>query len=419
MMPEVASQYPQSMQWLERARRVDAAIAARGGVLGSFRSSPKNYPVFVERAKGAHLIDVDGRDYVDLLLGFGSVVLGHAYDAVDDAVVAAIRAGVSPSLHSRRQVLLAERLAAIVPGAQCTLFLRTGSDATSAAVRIARAVTGRPMVARVGYNGWHDWCAPREKGVLPATRAKTMVLPFNDLEAARRLFDASGSEIACVVLMPLEIEAPAPGYIAGLRALCQEHAALLVFDEVRTGFRLAVGGAQEFLGESADLVAMSKALGNGYTISALTGRSEIMEACAGVSIASAAFRSIDGYAAALATLDVIVAQSVPSRLWALGSRIQELLTAAAAAHSVPARAIGYPPMPFLKFESGNRNCDANAMAMFCDAMLRQGVLVHPEHHWFTCHAMTDGDIVRIGEAADAAFAQIRRSWPILQAEFQD
>lgn len=411
-----SSQYPQSMQWLERARRIDAAIAARGGVLGSFRSSPSDYPVFAERAKGARLFDIDGREYVDLLLGFGSVVLGHAHEEVDDAVVAAIRGGVSPSLHTRRQVILAEKLSTLVPGAERALFLRTGSDATSAAVRISRAFTGRHLVARVGYNGWHDWCAPRERGVPSPTRSMTTVLPYNDLDAAQRHFEALGRDTACLVLMPLEVEAPAPGYIAGLRLLCQRFGALLVFDEVRTGFRLAIGGAQEFLGESADLVTLSKALGNGYTVSALTGRKEILDACSGVSIASAAFRSVDGYAAALATLDIVVEQKVPNRLWALGTEIQQALTASAESQGVPARAVGYAPMPFLKFDSGDGDVDAVAMAMFSSEMLRQGVLVHPEHHWFTCLAMTDEDVARVRTAADASFAYVRSCWPLVMQD---
>ena len=391
---------------IERARKVDASFAGRNGVLGAGYGPADRYPVFARRAVGAHVEDVDGNRLLDLVLGFGSVVLGHADPEVTAAVAGASANGVAPTLHLESQVALAERLARLVRGAEMSAFLRSGSDCTSLAVRLCRAVTGRPLVLHWGYQGWHDWCAPRADGVLEDVRRNTLAFPYNRADVLLDRLARHAGQVACVMMMPVEIEPPAEGFLEAVREACDRHGVPLVLDEVRTGFRLALGGAQEHFGVRADLVCLSKALANGHPLSAVCGRADLMQAMASVSASSVFFRAADGFAAAHATLDKLERPGTHERLRRLGERLADGLGTAARVAGIPARPLGLPAMPFLGFETGDPAQDREAMRGFCQAMLARGVLLHPGHHWFTCLAMSDTDIDQVVGAAAQAFAEM-------------
>lgn len=392
--------------WLDRAQAVDASFQGRAGVLSAGYGPGDAYPVFVRRASGAHVEDVDGNRYLDFLQGFGSVVLGHADPQVSAAVTAALAEGVAPSLHLESQVTLAERLVRTVPGAEMAAFLKTGSDATSLAVRLCRAYRKRDLVLRWGYHGWHDWCAPRPGGIPAEVRARTAAFSYNDAEGLVARLQRDGEAVACVIMMPVEIDPPEPGFLEAVRAACDHHGIPLVFDEVRTGFRLAPGGAQSHFGIAADLVCLSKAMANGHAISAVAGRREIMRCMADVSASSVFFRGADGFAAAHATLDRLEGGAPYRRLWSLGQALSDGLAQAAVEAHVPARPAGLAVMPFLRFDHGDPALDQTAMRTFCKAMLKRGVLLHPAHHWFTCLAMTEADIAGAVAAAREAFAEV-------------
>lgn len=362
-------------------------------------------PLFAARAKGAHVWDLEGNRYLDMVLGYGSVVLGHAHDAVDDAVVERLRSGVAPTLRTPEQAELAELLRRHVPNAEMSLFLRTGSDATEAAVRIARAHTGRDRVLRWGYQGWHDWCAPRATGVPEAYRALTSTFRYNDLENFEELLTSGPGAVACVIMMPFEIEQPRDDFLVRCRELVHRHGALFVLDEVRTAFRLAPGGAQEYFGIDADLVAQSKAMGNGYAISAVSGPEHFMSGARNVSSSSVFFRSGDGYAAALATIRELVDRKVPDRLWDLGRQFTAGLRDEIARSGVPVRVVGMPLMPFHAFDLP-AELEATAHQVFCRTAARSGVLFHPSHHWFVCAAMTSSDIAHALEAAKDGYRAV-------------
>lgn len=381
-----------SQALLARIRRCEALLEARPGMFFTGYDRVGGHPVFVDRAKGAYLWDVDGNRYIDYLLGFGSVVLGHAHPEVTAAAVAELERGVNPTLLGRAHVALAERLVALIPAAERVTFLRTGSDATDAAVRLARAVTGRRLALHWGQHGWHDWSASRADGVLDAVGACTLPLRYNDLEHARRLFAAHGDDVACVIVMPYEIDAPEAGFLQGLQALARHHGALFVLDEVRSGFRIALGGAQQYFGLEPDLSAFSKAMANGHAISALAGRAAIMGQILKLGLTVTFYRSPDVMAASLATLDVLERENGPARLAALGERLMRGLDAAAGQAGVPARMVGFPATPFLRFEHRHANVRDKAMRLFCNGMLRRGVLMTPAHHWFVCTGMTQADI---------------------------
>jgi len=366
-------------------------------------------PVFADRAEGAYLWDVDGNRYVDFVLGFGAVVLGHADPRVTAAVYAELARGVSPTLHRTVQLDLVELLIEVIPGAEMALLLKTGSDATDVAVRLARAFTERLHVLHWGYHGWHDWCAPRPAGLVPGVQDHVQPFRYNDLPELDRALSSRPGEVACVLMMPVEVEPPGPGYLAGVRELADAHGALLVFDEVRTGFRLALGGAQEYFGVRADLVAVSKAMANGHPISALVGRRDVLQATNRISASSLSFRSSDGLAAALATIRSIRQTGVVEVLWDRGRALMAGLRRGAARHGVPVSVVGLPPMPYQVFEYRTATQRQRAERMFYAETRARGVLFHPTHQWFTCAAMSAADIALAVNAAEAGYAAVSRA----------
>lgn len=392
---------------LRRMRQCDALVGARPGLFFTGYERLNGNPVFVEKAQGPHLWDVDGNRYLDFLLGFGSVVLGHAHPAVNRAVEEALRSGVNPTLLSLTHLELAERLVELIPSAEQVTFLKTGSDAVGAAVRLSRAVTGREIVLHWGGHGWHDWCASGAQGIPKATTEMTVALRYNDIDHARELFARHKHNIACVVMMPYEIQAPVPGYLQAMQQLARQHGALFVLDEVRSGFRIALGGAQDYFGLDPDLTAFGKALANGHALSVLAGRRQYMSQILKLGLTVTYYRSPDAMAAALATLDILQAEEGPARLAHLGTRLMNGLGAAIRSSGVQATMVGFPATPFIHFDYTHPNENAAAMRQFCNGMLRRGVLMTPAHHWFVCTAMSDEDIDFAIEAAAEAFADIR------------
>lgn len=341
------------------------------------------------------------------------MVLGHCDPDVDEAVVREIRRGVSPTLLTRTHVQLAELITQCIPGAELVTFLRSGSDATAAAVRLTRAVTGRSRVLRWGYQGWHDWCAPRPAGVPAETQALTARFKYGDLGELEFRLKSYAGDVACVIMMPFEVDLPPDGYLQGVRNLCDRYGALFVLDEVRSGFRLEIGGAQAHFGVRADLAVFSKAMANGYAVSAVSGPAAVMGRVGDVSMSSVFFRSSDGMAAAVATIERLRTTDAIPRLWHLGRRLMAGLTAAAEAAGVPAAAVGAPPMPHLRFAYESDAENMSAMRILCEEMLKHGVLLHPNHHWFVCAAMTDDDIdltiSHFGEAFETIHAAIENA----------
>ena len=370
---------------------------------------PGRYPVYATRARGARCWDVDGNEYIDWMCGYGAILLGYQWAEVDQAVVAQMSEGFGTLLSNPRQNELAERLIGLIPCAETVRLLKTGTDATTAAVRTARIFTGRDKIVRFGYHGWADWSLANfegfDAGVPQAVRELTLSLQYNDLESVRRLFADNPAEIAGVIMMPFETEAPAPGFLEGVRDLCHENGAVFILDEIRSGFRMAPGGAQEYLGVTPDLATFSKAMGNGYAISALVGRREIMGDGTRGLFSATFFTNPLEMAAALAVLDILEREPVIEHLWRLGGLLQDGLRELAARSGLPLEVTGYPPMPFLQFrlEEAERNQLAT-QEFFAQACAR-GVYLHPGHHWFVSYAHTEADVHATLEACAAALKE--------------
>ncbi len=417
---------------LRRAEQVIPHGASAGG-------RPVYRDVIV-RARGAHLWNTAGKRYVDHLLSYGPIVLGHADDHVNDAVRRSIDTvdlnWVGPQAG---EVELAERIVGLVPSAEKVVLLNTGTDALQHALHVARAATGRQRIVKF-HGHYHGWAgelgtganfdvepgrapAPdsaNSGGASPDAAASVVVLDWNDADAVRAAFDGLGHEIAAVFTEPYLHSytncAPAPGFLELLRDLTTRFGALLVFDEVKTGFRHHLGGYQAIAQVTPDLTALGKALGNGYTIAALAGRADLMDLLGDVvTIDGTYYANPYASAAALATIDRLESGGV-DRLWELGQRLRDGLTAAIADSGIPANVTGigsgwiinWRPEPPVTFRQAV-DADFDRGEAFRLAMLDAGILLPP--YVITdariCAAFTEDDIDATVDAARHALAAVR------------
>ena len=281
-------------------------------------------PKYLVRGHGARVWDVDGNEYLDMTMGVGPLSLGYAYPLVDEAIRRQLDDGITFSLVHPLEVELAEMIREVIPGAEHVRYSKTGCDVTTAAVRVARAFTKRERVVCCGYHGWHDWyisVTDRNAGIPQSTQDLSCTFDYNNLES---VIDAIGDDAACVILEPQVFEAPKPGFLAELKRVCTERGTLLIFDEMWTGFRLAVGGAQEKFGVTADLACFSKAIANGMPLSVLTGRADVMRLFdKDVFFFTTFGGEALSLAAAKATIPELQAKRVPEVLAVRGARLRE------------------------------------------------------------------------------------------------
>jgi len=381
---------------------------------------PGEYPIYAARGQGAYLWDVDGNRFIDWILAYGCLALGYCVPEVDDAAIREIREGFAFPLTRPIQNRLAELLVELIPCAELVHFFKAGSDATSAAVRVARIYTGRDKVARWGYNGWHDWCCHREAGIPRSVRQNTLHFRYNDLNSLEDVLTSHRGEVACVIMMPLEVQPPEPGFLEGVKELAHRHGALFILDEMRSGFRLALGGAQEYYGVTPDLACFGKAMANGYAISTLVGRAEVMNSLLQSHLSSTFYTNSIAMAAAVANIERMKRGDIIAHLWTIGEALQNGMRQLICDTGVQAEVVGMPPMPFLVFTYDNENWltdtgqngrpviekgsrTERAWRAFYTEMARGGVLLHPNHHWNTCYAHTLADVERTLTIAAEAF----------------
>lgn len=281
-------------------------------------------PLFAARAKGARIWDIDGNEYIDFINGLLPVILGYQYKAVDDAIAKQLKNGIIFSLSSPLEYELAELLIKHIPCAEMVRFGKNGSDVTTGAVRLARACTGRDHIAVCGYHGWHDWyigTTTKNLGVPKDTIKLTHKFEYNNIESLQKIFKANPGKIAAVIMEPMNYIEPEKGFLEKVKALAHKNGALLIFDEVITGFRFGLGGAQKLFGVTPDLATFGKSMANGMPISALVGKRKCMNKIEDIFYSFTNGGETLSIAAAIATIKEMEKKKVIEYIWKLGAHL--------------------------------------------------------------------------------------------------
>ncbi len=396
------SRYQQSEAMLDRALRTIP--------LGSqtFSKSKTQYPrgvspYFIKRGLGSHVWDVDGNEYIDFINSLAAVTLGYNDPDVTAAVRAQLEDGVIFSLPHPIEFEVAEKIVEMVPCAEQVRFGKNGSDATSGAIRVARAFTSRDHVAVCGYHGWQDWyigSTTRNKGVPEATRKLTHVFGYNDIDSLDQIFRNLPGQVAAVILEPMNTTAPAHGFLAAVKELTARHGAVLVFDETITGFRYANGGAQEFFGVTPDLACFGKGLANGYPVAAIAGRADIMRFMEEIFFSFTFGGETLSLAAALATMTKLQTHPVVSTMSAQGEKILQGLAARLEKFQLTEflSLAGHPTWSFLLFKDCNGHSQWETKTLYLQEMFARGVLTLGSHNISFAHS--DSDVERLMQVYD-------------------
>ena len=398
----------------ERLLRLAEAVIPLGSQ--TFSKSRTQYPVgvspfFASKGSGSYLWDVDGNKYVDLVASLAAVTLGYGDPEINKAVKRQLKKGVSLSLSSKLETVVAEKIIDLVPSAEMVRFAKNGSDATSAAVRIARYFTGRDHIISIGYHGWHDWyigSTTRSMGVPSAVQALTLSARYNDLSHVENLFQEAKGDVAAVILEPMNSVDPAPGYLESLRNFCSSNNILLIFDEVITGFRFARGGAQELFGVTPDLSCFGKGIANGFPISVIAGRREIMEGFKEVFFSGTFGGELLSLTAANVVLDKVRDNRVIPELYRVGQAIQQGLLGEISRNKYEFVNIsGNPTWTFLNWTLSSDALQNKVKTYFLQEMFKRGILVLSTNNVTT--TLSQKDISKILTAYAEVFEAISQA----------
>ncbi len=397
------------------------------GVNSNFRYWGEEVTPYVEKGKGAYIWDVDGKRYIDYRMAFGPIILGHAYDAVDAKVIEEIQKGSLFAMTGELEVALVELIVDMCPAVEMVRLACSGTEATMHAIRVARAYTGREVILKFegNYHGFHDhtlWSTyspieaygnrrspisvPSSSGIPKNLRDMIITLPFNDFEGFERVMKSFGDQIAAVITEPCQGNCgaidPQPGFLELIRKRTQEHGVVFILDEVKTGFRIANGGAQEIHHLTPDLVTYAKALGNGYPVAAFGGKAEIMSIIGkGVAQGGTYTNNKPGVAAAYATLSLMREKPILKTIAERGQRLMEGLKEIFVENGIPVAMSGYPSMFSFALGVENVTCqrdwsksDQEYYLRLAEMAIERGVM--PDHDarepWFLCYSHTDSDI---------------------------
>ena len=358
-------------------------------------------PLSMVRSAGCHVWDREGREYLDFIMALGAVALGYAHPAVNRAAIEAIAAGVVGPLAPELESLLAQDITRAIPWIEQVRFLKTGAEAVAAAVRIARARTGREVVLGCGYHGWLDWCTRNDPAVPGGTRSSLGVIAFNDTEDLRRQVRELGDRLAAIVVEPVIDGPPSREWLKALREESDRVGAVLVFDEIKTGCRIAVGGAAEVYGIHPCLMVMGKAIANGFPLALVGGRADIMAAVERTWISSTLATEMPSLAAARATLEVMRQEQVPQRLHETGGRLFAGLRRMASQHPGLVRAArGIPEMCYLEYR------DERTAFAVTRACARHGILFKCSAYNFVSLAHQPAEVDRLLGTLEATLREL-------------
>ena len=379
----------QSKAWLERARKV---------IPGAAQTFSKGYdqhvygvaPVFLARGKGCRVWDVDGNEYIDYIQGLLPNILGYAHPEVNAAAARQAAQGHSFSLPHPIEVELAERLTRLIPCAEMVRFGKNGSDATSGAVRAARGFTRRERIACCGYHGWQDWfvgSTTRHLGVPEGVRALTHPFPYNDPASLEKLLHDHPNEFAAVIMEPVNFVPPAPGFLETVKDIAHRHGALLIFDEICSGLHFGLGGAQKRFGVTPDLACFGKAMGNGFPISCIVGRADVMKIFEEIFFSFTFGGEVASMAAAMKVLSILETTNALLRMEANGRLLQEGLNTLAkdAGLENHVSCVGYPFWSLIKFLDAAGKDSFLVRSLFTQECVKRGVLLLATHNMTAAH----------------------------------
>ena len=402
----------------DRALRERAAAVIPGGMYGhqSVGLLPDDYPQFFQRGDGAHIWDVDGVRYLDLMCAYGPNLFGYANPEIDAAFIRQLGAGDTLTGPTALMVRLAEEMTDMVGHAAWAMFCKNGGDATTMALMTARAHTRRKSVilARGAYHGAAPWCTPRPAGTIDTDRAHQIFCDYNDVASLEAAAATAGDDLAAIFAAPLKHDAfvdqalPDRAYALKAREIADRTGALLIVDDVRAGLRIARDCSWSTLGVEPDLSTWGKCIANGHPISALLGSEKARKAAASIYATGSFWFQAAPMAAALETLRLVRTTDYLERITAMGARLSSGLAERAAAAGLSLRCSGPGQMPLYLFDD---DPDLRQGFFFVSKMLEQGVYMHPWHNMFLCAAMTDADMDMVLDAAEPALAALGRDGP--------
>lgn len=389
------NRYHKSEQLLARALKT-IPLAAQTFSKSKTQFPEGASPFFLEKGKGAKVWDVDGNEYIDFINGLLSISIGYADDDINHAVCSQIQNGSNFSLSHRLEMEVAEKMVKMIPCAEKVRFGKNGTDATSAAIRLARAYTNREMVLVCGYHGWQDWyigSTSRDLGVPESTQALTKTFIYNDIESLKQLIDLYKGKVAAIIMEPMNIEYPNPGFLESVQQIAKDDGIVFIFDETITGCRFAKGGAQELFNITPDLAAFGKGLANGFPLSAVVGRSEIMDLMDDIFFSGTFAGETTSLAAANVVLDKVEKLDTPAALKTTGEYLLKKLNKLIIDLECEAflTTAGHPSWSFLMISNTENYSSFEIKTLFMQEVLKRGVLTFGTHNISYSHSIKDID----------------------------
>ena len=384
-----------SNQFKERAKNVYP------GVTGTFSRAPTSFiegvfPVYAESANGAKFKDVDGNEFLDFVCGFGPISLGYNYPEVNNAIIKQLNKGILFSLPHPKEVELAELLCKIIPNAEMAKFEKSGSNAVTGAVRAARAITKKEKIAYCGTGGvWHDWQAAMvslDGGVPEFNKKLIKIFDYNDAEGLEQIFEDNKEEMAAIVIEPTQFEKPQNGFLQKVRKIATENNAILILDEIVTGFRFDIGGGQKYFDIKGDIVCFGKALGNGLPISAITGPTEFMKIFEKIWVSSTNNMENLSIVGTIATINEMISKNTIKHCWDIGSKFFEGWNSITKEMDFNAKIIGYSIRMGLKCYDSKNKESISMKSLLVQELLKEGIFISPLGPMYISYSHSKEDI---------------------------
>ncbi len=399
-----------SKEYLKRARRLIPACSQ------TLSKSPSQFvqgvsPVFIEKGNGSHVFDVDGNEYIDYAMALGPILLGYNYQATIKAIEKQLKDGITFTLPHPLELELAENLVEIIPCAEMVRFGKNGSDVTSAAVRLARAYTGREKIACCGYHGWQDWfiaVTDKNKGIPKFNKELNLKFEYNKIETLESIFKENKDEIACVIMEPISIIEPENNFLQKVKEITHRNGAVLIFDEIVTGFRISLGGAQEYYNITPDLACFGKGMANGMPLAALVGKKEIMKHLKDVFFSFTFGGETLSLVAALSTINEIKEKNVIQYLWEMGKKLRDGYNSLAKKHGIEkyTECIGLPPRTVIKFTNEDGKISYEMKSLFQQEAIKRNVLFTGANN--ICFSHSNEDILKTLNVYDECMKILKR-----------